>query len=89
MLAGDKHTGNSADSVKNTALCFGETIKGDIVISGNAVNASATALLSLLNSNMTMPEGKSFTVSGNTLPDGVPAIVKWKDSAAITPDFVK
>ena len=89
MLAGDKHTGNSADSVKNTALCFGETIKGDVVISGNAVNASATALLSLLNSNMTMPEGKSFTVSGNTLPDGVPAIVKWKDSAAITPDFVK
>ena len=89
MLSGDKHTGNSSDSVKNTALCFGETIKGDVVISGNTVNVSATALISLLNSNMTMPEGKSFTVSGNTLPDGVPAIVKWKDSAAITPDFVK
>ena len=89
MLSGDKHTGNSADSVKNTALCFGETIKGDVVISGNTVNASATALISLLNSNMTMPAGKTFTVSGNTLPDGVPAIVKWKDSAAITPDFVK
>ena len=89
MLAGGKHTGNSADSVKNTALCFGETIKGDVVISGNAVNESATALLSLLNRNMTMPEDKSFTVSGNTLPNGVPAIVEWKDSAAITPDFVK
>ena len=88
MLAGDKYTNDAKDKVKNTALSLGNAITGDVLICGNTVNAEATALLSLLDSGMTMPEGKTFTVSGNTL-NGVPAIVEWKKSEAITPDFVK
>ena len=86
MLAGDLYTGDSSDRVKNTALCFGNSIKGDVKISGNTVNADATALISLLDANTKMPEGKTFTVSGNTL-SGVPTFVKWKDSAEFTPEF--
>ena len=87
MLAGDKYTGNSGDGVKNTALCFGKKITGNVEIKGNTVNGTPTALISLLDANMTMTEGKTFTVSGNTLAEGVPTFVKWKDSASITPSF--
>ena len=87
MLAGDKYTGDSSDGVKNTALCFGKKITGNVEIKGNTVNGTPTALISLLDANMTMTEGKTFTVSGNTLAEGVPTFVKWKDSASITPSF--
>ena len=87
MLAGDKYTGNSGDGVKNTALCFGNKITGNVEIKGNTVNNTATALISLIDANMTMPAGKTFTVSGNTLAEGVPTFVKWKDSTSITPNF--
>ena len=87
MLAGDKYTGNSGDGVKNTALCFGKIITGNVEIKGNTVNNTATALISLLDANMTMPEGKTFTVSGNTLAEGVPTFVKWKENTEIFPTF--
>ena len=86
MLAGDLYTNDAADKVKNTALCFGNKINGDVNISGNTVNATATAFISLLDANMSMPEGKTFTTSDNTL-SGVPVFVKWKDNAEITPGF--
>ena len=87
MLDGDKYTKDSDDRVKNTALCFGKKITGNVEIKGNTVNGTPTALISLLDANMTMPEGKTFTVSGNTLAEGVPTFVKWKDSTSITPNF--
>lgn len=87
MLDGDKYTKDSGDRVKNTALCFGKKITGNVEIKGNTVNNTATALISLLDANMAMPEGKTFTVSGNKLATGVPTFVKWKDSASITPSF--
>ena len=89
MLDGDKYTKDADDRVKNTALCFGNSIKGNAVVSKNELNETATALISLLDVGMTMPTGKTFTVSGNRLPAGVPSIVKWKDTTEITPDFVK
>ncbi len=89
MLEGDKYTKDASDQVKNTALCFGNKLFGDVTISGNTVNEGATALISLLDASMTMPEGKTFTVSKNELANGIPTIVEWKKSEAITPDFVK
>ena len=87
MLAGDKYTADTADKVKTTALCFGNRINGDVVVSGNEVNADATALISLLDVAMTMPAGKTFTLADNTV-NGIPKIVKWKDTAEITPSFL-
>ena len=87
MLDGDKYTKDSDDRVKNTALCFGKKITGNVEIKGNTVNGTPTALISLLDANMTMPEGKTFTVSGNILAEDVPTFVKWKDSTSITPSF--
>ena len=84
MLAGDKYTNDTADAVKNTALSFGKNIKGNVVVSGNTVNADATALISLLDDSMTMPEGKTFTVTGNILAEGVKTIVKWKTNTELT-----
>ena len=89
MLAGDKYTGNSGDGVKNTALCFGNKLTGNVEIKGNTVNGTPTALISLLDANMTMPAGKTFTVSGNTLATGVPTFVKWKEKTEIFPTFVQ
>ncbi len=88
MLDGDKYTKNASDKVKNTALSFGNTITGNVVIKGNTVNSTATALISLLDANMTMPEGKTFTVSENQL-SGVPTFVKWKESTSFTPSFAQ
>ena len=87
MLDGDKYTKDSDDRVKNTALCFGKKITGNVEIKGNTVNGTPTALISLLDANMTMPEGKTFTVSGNTLATGVPTFVKWKGNTEIFPTF--
>lgn len=52
----------------------------------NKISVTATAFISLLDANMSMPEGKTFTTSGNTL-SGVPVFVKLKDNAEITPGF--
>ena len=84
MLAGDKYTNETTDAVKNTALSFGNNIKGNVVVSGNTVNADATALISLLDDSMTMPEGKTFTVTGNILAEGVKTIVKWRFDTELT-----
>ena len=89
MLPGDKYTGDAADKVKNTALSFGPAVKGDVTISDNTVEGSATALVSLLDTNMTMPEGKTFEVTNNKLPDGAKTTVKWKEATETTIDFVK
>ena len=89
MLDGDKYTGVSSDGVKNTALCFGNKLTGNVEIKGNTVKGTPTALISLLDANMTMPEGKTFTVSGNTLAEGVPTFVKWKENTEIFPTFAQ
>ena len=87
MLDGDKYTKDTNDKVKNTALCFGNKLTGNVEIKGNTVNGTPTALISLLDANMTMPAGKTFTVSGNTLATGVPTFVKWKERTEIFPTF--
>ena len=87
MRDGDKYTKDSSDKVKNTALSLGNKITGDVEIKGNTVNGPATALISLLDVNMTMPEGKTFTVSNEA--EGVKTSVEWKKNIEITPDFVK
>ena len=89
MLVGDKYTGVSSDGVKNTALCFGNKLTGNVEIKGNTVKGTPTALISLLDANMTMPEGKTFTVSGNTLVEGVPTFVKWKENTENFPTFAQ
>ena len=89
MLPGDKYTGVAGDKVKNTALSFGPEVKGDVKISNNTVEGSATALVSLLDTNMTMPEGKTFQVISNKLPDGAKTTVKWKEATEATIDFVE
>ena len=89
MLPGDKYTRDADDKVKNTALSFGPMVKGDVNISNNIVEGSATALVSLLNTNMTMPEGKTFQVISNKLPDGAKTTVKWKEATEATIDFVE
>ena len=89
MLPGDKYTGDADDKVKNTALSFGPKVKGDVKISNNTVEGSATALVSLLDTNMTMPEGKTFQVISNKLPDGAKTTVKWKEATEATIDFVE
>ena len=89
MLPGDKYTGVAGDKVKNTALSFGPEVKGDVNISNNTVEGSATALVSLLDTNMTMPEGKTFQVISNKLPDGAKTTVQWKEATEATIDFVE
>ena len=83
ILAGDKYTNETTDAVKNTALSFGKDIKGNVVVSGNTVNAGATALISLLNPN-NMPDDQKITVTGNTLAEGVKTIVEWKFDTELT-----
>ena len=89
MLPGDQYTRKADDKVKNTALSFGPKVTGDVNISNNTVEGSATALVSLLDTNMTMPEGKTFQVISNKLPDGAKTTVKWKEATEATVDFIK
>ena len=89
MLPGEKYTNDTEDSVKNTALCFGNKISGNVIVSGNTVDGDPTALISLLKTDMTMPEGKTFTVSNNTVADNAPNFVEWKKSDEIVPDFIQ
>ena len=89
MLPGDQYTSNAGDKVKNTALSFGPEVKGDVKISNNTVEGSATALVSLLKTDMTMPEGKTFQVINNKLPDGAKTTVKWKEATEAAIDFIE
>lgn len=91
---------NAADDAskpKNVAIMFstliGETqwnpagTLGNVVVSGNEVTG-ATALLTFFNpSQITMAEGATFTVSGNTL-NGAQISVAWKSATAYKPEFV-
>ena len=91
---------NSADDAskpKNVAIMFstliGETqwnpagTLGNVVVSGNEVTG-ATALLTFFNpSQITMAEGATFTVSGNTL-NGAQLSVAWKTATSYKPEFV-
>ncbi len=92
---------NSADDAskpKNDAIMFstliGETqwnpagTLGNVVVSGNEVTG-ANALLTFFNpSQITMANGATFTVSGNTLGTGVKTSVEWKTATEYTPNFV-
>ncbi len=89
MLPGDKYTSNDDDKVKNTALSFGPKVYGDVDISNNAVEGSATALVSLLKTDMTMPEGKTFQVINNKLPDGAKTTVEWKKATEAAIGFIE
>lgn len=93
---------NSADKeseTKNVAVMFSTLVKesksnpegtlGNVVVSGNTVTG-ATALLAFYNpTQITMADGATFTVSGNTLGTGVKTSVVWKSNTDFTPDFVK
>ena len=92
---------NTADvtgTPKNDAIMFstliGETqwnpagTLGNVVVSGNEVTG-ANALLTFFNpSQITMANGATFTVSGNTLGTGVKTSVEWKTATEYTPNFV-
>lgn len=96
----DMSMANSADDAskpKNDAIMFstliGETqwnpagTLGNVVVSGNEVTG-ANALLTFFNpSQITMANGATFTVSGNTL-NGAKLSVEWKTATEYTPNFV-
>ena len=88
---GVENSANKEGEPKNDAimLCaIGNGTLGDVVISGNKAE-NATALLAFYRpAGFTMAEGASFTVSGNTLGDGVQLGVVWKSATAYTPGFV-
>ena len=91
------NTANDASKPKNDAIMFstliGETqwspagTLGNVVVSGNEITG-ATSLLTFFNpSQITMANGATFTVSGNTL-HGAKTSVQWKTTTEYTPDFV-
>ena len=90
----DMSLSNSADDVskpKNVAVMFSTITNvstlGNVVVSGNTVT-NATALLAFFKpSQITMKEGATFNVSGNTL-NGTQLSVEWKTTAEYKPDFV-
>ena len=91
---------NSADDAskpKNDAIMFstliGETqwnpagTLGNVVVSGNDVTG-ANALLTFFNpSQITMANGATFTVSGNTLNNAALSVV-WKSTDSFVPSFI-
>ena len=85
---------NSADDAskpKNDAIMFSTitdaSTLGNVKVSGNTVTG-ATALLTFFNpSQITMAEGATFTVSGNTLNNAALSVV-WKSTTEYRPDFV-
>lgn len=90
----DMSLANSDDDTstpKNNAIMFstttGESTLGNVEVKGNTV-IGATSLLTFFNpSQITMADGATFTVSGNTL-NGAANSVKWKTATEYTPDFV-
>ena len=92
---------NSADDAskpKNDAIMFstliGETqwnpagTLGNVVVSGNEVTGANALLTFFKPSQITMANGTTFKVSGNTLNDAKLS-VEWKTATEYTPDFVK
>ena len=96
----DMSMANSADDAskpKNDAIMFstliGETqwnpagTLGNVVVSGNEVTG-ANALLTFFNpSQITMANGATFTVSGNTLNNAALSVV-WKSTDSFVPSFI-
>ena len=90
----DMSLSNSADDAskpKNDAIMFSTitdaSTLGNVKVSGNTVTG-ATALLTFFNpSQITMAEGATFTVSGNTLNNAALSVV-WKSTTEYRPDFV-
>ena len=85
------NSANEANKPKNDAIMFSTITNtstlGNVVVSGNEVTG-ANALLTFFNpSQITMANGATFTVSGNTL-NGAELSVKWKSNTAYKPDFV-
>ena len=85
---------NSADAAgtpKNDAIMFStitnDSTLGNVEVKGNTVTG-ATSLLTFFNpSQITMANGATFTVSGNTL-NGAKTSVQWKTATEYAPDFV-
>ena len=92
---GYANSANKSGEFKNVAIQF-STLRtdvpatlGNVSIKGNVVN-NATALLTFFNpSQITMAEGATFVVSGNTLASGVKLSVVWKSATEYLPTFVE
>ena len=91
------NSANDASKPKNDAIMFstliGETqwnpagTLGNVVVSGNEVTG-ANALLTFFNpSQITMANGATFTVSGNTLNNAALSVV-WKSTDSFVPSFI-
>lgn len=85
------NSANDTSKPKNDAIMFSTIINdstlGNVEVKGNTVTG-ATSLLTFFNpSQITMADGATFTVSGNTL-NGAKTSVEWKTATDYTPDFV-
>ena len=78
---------------KNAAIMFSTTTTGstlgNVVVSGNKVNGGVALLTFYKPSQITMAEGATFVVSGNTLASGVKLSVVWKSATEYLPTFVE
>ena len=82
---------NQEANPKNDAIMFStitdDSTLGNVEVKGNTVTG-ATSLLTFFNpSQITMADGATFTVSGNTL-NGAKTSVEWKTAEVYIPDFV-
>lgn len=85
------NSANDASKPKNDAIMFStitnESTLGNVEVKGNTVTG-ATSLLTFFNpSQISMVDGATFTVSGNTL-NGAKTSVEWKTATEYTPNFV-
>ena len=92
-VQGNAETANESGKFKNAAIMFStitnDSTLGNVVVSGNKVNGGV-ALLTFFNpSQITMAEGATFVVSGNTLASGVKLSVVWKSETEYLPTFVE
>ena len=90
---GYANSANESGKSKNAAIMFStitnDSTLGNVVVSGNKVNGGV-ALLAFFNpSQITMAEGATFVVSGNTLASGVKLSVVWKSATEYLPTFVE
>ena len=90
---GYANSANESGKFKNAAIMFStitdDSTLGNVVVSGNKVNGGV-ALLTFFNpSQITMAEGATFVVSGNTLASGVKLSVVWKSETEYLPTFVE
>lgn len=85
------NSANDASKPKNDAIMFStitnDSTLGNVEVKGNAVTG-ATSLLTFFNpSQISMADGATFMVSGNTLNEAKTS-VEWKTATEYTPDFV-